>query len=53
MKNKISTEKKYLDEKLKPIFIKLINSNSNFDFLEYHKLIENNFENQENIAYYI
>ena len=53
MKNKISTEKKYLDEKLKPIFIKLINSNSNFDFLEYHKLIENNFENQENIAYII
>ena len=58
MKNKISPEDKLnIDLKLNQIFISLINSKSNqissSKYKEYHKLIENNFENQENITYII
>ena len=58
MKNKISPEDKLnIELKLKQIFISLINSKSNqissSQYKEYHKLIENNFENQENITYII
>ena len=58
MTNKILPEVKInIDEKLKSLFIHLINkepnSISNSDYNQYHDLIEENIENSQNITYII
>ena len=58
MKNTILPEGKFnIDEKLKSLFIRLINkesnSISNSDYNQYYNLIEENIENQQNITYII
>ena len=52
----LPVDKLNLENKLKSIYIKLINSesyNSFITFEEYHKIIEDNIEKQENIVYII